>query len=89
MAGEPEIYCPHCMFRPAALDRWECAPGCGTLWNTFWTHGVCPGCGHAWQHTQCLACFETSLHEAWYHHCDGVRASAAETPEQTVPMGDA
>jgi predicted amidophosphoribosyltransferase len=46
-------------------------PGCGTQWNTFWTHGVCPGCGHAWQDTQCLACLKMSPHRAWYHYPDG------------------
>ena len=71
MSAEPEIYCPKCSYRPCAEDRWQCMPGCGTQWNTFWTHGVCPGCGHAWQDTQCLACVKMSPHQAWYHYPDG------------------
>jgi len=43
-------------------------PSCGTVWNTFWTRGVCPGCGYKWQKTQCLACGFLSPHEAWYHY---------------------
>jgi hypothetical protein len=62
-----EIYCPLCRWRPRAEDRWQCMPSCGTVWNTFWTGGVCPGCAHRWQKTQCLACGETSAHRRWYH----------------------
>jgi len=36
-------------------------------WNTFWTGGVCPGCSHRWQTTQCLACHAVSPHKDWYH----------------------
>lgn len=45
-----------------------CVPSCGTVWNTFWTGGVCPGCSHHWQKTQCLECGELSPHKDWYHH---------------------
>ena len=65
--GEPEIYCPKCEVRPKAEDRWVCVPSCGTQWHTFWTGGVCPGCGYAWPVTQCLACGQTSPHKQWYH----------------------
>ena len=61
------IYCPKCEWRPVAEDRWECVPSCGTVWNTFWTRAVCPGCGVRWPATQCLACDQFSPHEAWYH----------------------
>lgn len=64
---EPQIFCPKCAWRPRAEDRWFCVPGCDTSFNTFWTGGVCPGCGHAWRITQCLACHEFSPHRAWYH----------------------
>jgi len=40
--------------------------GCGTRWNTFWTGGVCPGCGYCWEITACLACKRFSLHKDWY-----------------------
>jgi C4-type Zn-finger protein len=64
---EPEIRCPHCRWRPQAEDRWHCVPSCGTVWHTFWTGGVCPGCGWRWEKTQCLACQKVSPHKAWYH----------------------
>ena len=64
---ELEIYCPKCAWRPAPEDRWECFPGCGTAWNTFWTRGLCPGCAKQWRQTQCLACQQMSPHEHWYH----------------------
>ena len=64
---QPEIRCPKCEYRPRLEDRWDCVPSCGTRWHTFWTGGVCPGCGHAWQHTQCPACGKLSPHRAWYH----------------------
>ena len=68
---EAEIYCPKCSWRPSATDRWMCYPACGTVWNTFWTRGLCPGCGHQWQETQCLRCHKMSPHESWYHYPDG------------------
>jgi hypothetical protein len=40
--------------------------GCGTTWNTFTTRGLCPGCGHQWRWTTCLACHGWSRHEDWY-----------------------
>ncbi|HNR33237.1 MAG TPA: hypothetical protein PKI11_20270 [Candidatus Hydrogenedentes bacterium] len=69
------IRCPECDWRPRASSRWFCAacPApegffgvCDTEWNTFDTHGVCPGCGHAWRWTVCLHCSKWSLHEDWY-----------------------
>ena len=71
MTGEAEIYCPRCEWRPTAADRWVCAPGCGCVWNTFWTRALCPGCAHQWIDTACLACTVMSLHEDWYHYPDG------------------
>ena len=78
MPREPEIYCPHCEWRPKSDDRWECMPSCGTVWNTFWTGGVCPGCSYRWLKTQCLACGEVSLHKDWYHYPDGESDSKEE-----------
>ena len=71
MKGEPEIYCPLCAWRPRATDRWRCRPGCGTVWNTFWTRALCPGCGHQWLETACLKCGKMSPHESWYHYPGG------------------
>jgi hypothetical protein len=68
MQDKAEIYCPICEWRPSSEDRWECIPSCGTVWNTFWTRGVCPGCNCKWLKTQCLECGEVSAHEAWYHY---------------------
>ena len=64
---EMEIYCPKCGWRPTAEDRWSCEPSCGTVWNTFWTRGLCPGCGKQWPDTQCLSCKQFSPHRRWYH----------------------
>ena len=69
------IRCPQCEWEPNASARWYCAEcpfperffgGCGTAWNTFDTGGRCPGCGHQWRWTACLACGQWSPHEDWY-----------------------
>ena len=79
----PEIYCPRCEWRPKPESRWACTPNCGTVWNTFWTGGICPGCAHAWKWTDCLACGVASLHRDWYHfpdEADPADAQAEDTP---------
>jgi len=68
---EPEIYCPLCAYRPRPEDRWRCVRACGTAWNTFWTGGVCPGCGKKWELTQCPKCHRRSPHRDWYHYPEG------------------
>lgn len=68
--ANPEIYCPKCQWRPQPEDRWSCEPKCGTVWNTFWTRGMCPGCAKQWPVTQCLACRKISPHKEWYHFPD-------------------
>ena len=78
MASEPVIRCPSCEVRPKAEDRWQCTPSCGTVWNTFWTRGVCPGCGVKWPKTQCLACDVFSPHEAWYRYREPEESAARE-----------
>jgi len=70
------IRCPHCQWQPERGSRWMCrsngdppeylAGGCGHVWNTFDTRGLCPGCQHQWKYTACLKCARWSLHEAWY-----------------------
>jgi hypothetical protein len=69
------IRCPLCAWQPNASSRWCCADcgypeyffdGCGMIWDTFTTRGLCPGCGHQWRWTSCLRCFGWSLHEEWY-----------------------
>jgi hypothetical protein len=67
---ETEIFCPKCRWRPTPASRWVCSPrlgGCGTVWNTFDTRGVCPTCSWQWIITACLSCKQFSLHEEWYH----------------------
>ncbi len=65
-----DIWCPQCKWRPRPESRWVCTPACGTVWHTFWTRGVCPGCGVKWPHTQCQGCEKYSPHENWYHYRD-------------------
>lgn len=60
------IRCPKCAWEPAKADRWLCEPGCGTVWNTFETHGGCPGCSKQWTETVCLRCHQWSPHDDWY-----------------------
>ena len=85
--NEPRIWCPSCAWRPRAADRWICAPGCGTHWNTFWTGGVCPGCARRWRVTQCIACQRVAPHMDWYHwpgaHPGSGRRGRQNTPEET------
>jgi hypothetical protein len=64
-----EVSCPRCGWRPLPHHRWICGPvrgGCGTVWNTFTTRAVCPGCGKRWCDSACLACLRVSQHDAWY-----------------------
>jgi len=69
------IRCPLCKWQPSPSSRWACLwietpepffESCGTSWNTFATHGRCPGCQHQWKWTSCLSCSEWSLHDDWY-----------------------
>ena len=62
-----KIHCPRCEWAPSAGDRWQCRPGCHTIWNTFETRARCPGCSKQWLVTACYACNTSSLHEDWYH----------------------
>jgi hypothetical protein len=62
-----QIYCPVCEYHPSASDRWQCRPGCFTVWNTFETRALCPGCSKQWRHTWCPSCSVSSLHDDWYH----------------------
>ena len=69
------IRCPLCEWHPTPASTWCCLgegtpeppfSWCGTVWNTFSTHGRCPGCAHQWTWTSCLRCGGFSLHEDWY-----------------------
>jgi hypothetical protein len=74
--GFSRIRCPLCDWSPTPASLWMCDTsfgtpepffnGCGTMWNTFTTRGVCPGCSHKWQWTSCLHCHGWSRHDDWY-----------------------
>jgi hypothetical protein len=77
----PQIYCPRCAWHPSAASRWVCARrigGCGHVWNTFDTRGVCPKCRWKWEIAACLSCRQFSLHEARYHDPEPPRAQEVE-----------
>jgi hypothetical protein len=86
MNDKAEIYCPQCQWRAGPQDKWQCVPLCGTVWNTFWTRDVCPGCAVKWPLTQCLACGKFSPHEAWYHAPNESESEdeAATQPEEAA-----
>ena len=83
---EPKIYCPRCEYHPVAEDRWDCFPDCGTSWHTFWTGGVCPGCGFKWESTQCPACAVHSPHKAWYHWPEDYERDELTRDESKEPV---
>jgi len=66
LRGRGKIRCPKCAWEPEKSDRWRCEPGCGHVWNTFETHGLCPGCSKQWTDTKCLRCSQWSAHDEWY-----------------------
>ena len=70
-----KIFCPKCRWEPRPEDLWMCSPGCGHVWNTFDSRGVCPSCIKVWEVTQCLACGQVSAHEDWYHSDEEVRVA--------------
>lgn len=82
---EMAIYCPLCAWRPGPGSRWICRPGCGMVWNTFDTRGICPRCYKVWKYTVCLRCREMPLHDDWYH--DDLGDAVLDTIETTVGAG--
>ncbi|MBL8340751.1 MAG: hypothetical protein JNL30_04715 [Rubrivivax sp.] len=84
MLRQPEIHCPACGYKPRIEDRWTCVAECGTVWHTFWTGGVCPGCTRPWKTTQCPTCEKVSPHRAWYHLPGDPPASRTEPAESGV-----
>ncbi len=53
--SSPRIRCPLCGWSPRKDDCWAC--GCGHLWNTFDTEGVCPACLHQWSFLAAIESF--------------------------------
>jgi hypothetical protein len=64
------IRCPQCLWQPGKHDTWVCDPGCGHVWNTFDTRGLCPGCQRQWQETSCHRCGRWSQHSEWYESAE-------------------
>jgi hypothetical protein len=65
-----EIHCPRCRWKPPPDARWVCSPeigGCGKIWDTFATGGLCPRCSWHWIITSCHVCRQFSAHADWYH----------------------
>ena len=69
------VRCPLCSWRPEPGSLWCCTghdpaepgfQGCGTVWDTFATRGLCPGCQHRWRWTKCFECDAWSPHDDWY-----------------------
>jgi hypothetical protein len=79
-----KIYCPKCEWRPEPHHKWVCDVNCRTMWNTFETHGRCPGCGKQWRVTQCLACCAFSPHDDWYHEETMFQSDADVVEEELV-----
>jgi len=65
------IRCPKCDWEPYAGCLWVCDV-CKTKWDTFDTHGQCPGCRKIFIDTQCPkskgGCGEMSLNADWYEY---------------------
>lgn len=78
-----KIWCPGCEWRPKPSSRWICSPsGCGHVWNTFDTGGVCPACEKIWKTTACLSCHNSYPHQDWYH--DDVEVSLETQIDLTI-----
>jgi hypothetical protein len=87
--SKAEIFCPKCKWKPRPGSRWICGPrlgGCGHVWNTFDTHGICPKCNWHWIITACLWCKQFSPHEEWYHEPGG-DSEAREEEERVSEEG--
>jgi Zn-dependent protease len=61
----PGLECPVCKNAPPLGDLWRCS-NCGTGFDTFATHGVCPNCASHFAATRCLDCGRMSPIEQWY-----------------------
>ena len=69
VVNDQYVRCPKCNWEPGNSDIWVCDE-CPTKWNTFETHGKCPGCGKPFIDTQCKrshgGCGQMSLNADWY-----------------------
>lgn len=88
MSYDTKIACPKCEWEPDGGAYWGCS-GCGHIWDTFKTTGVCPECQHRHKHTQCIGyaggCNESSLHVNWYREIDRNLQEEIEKIEKLIP----
>ncbi len=86
------IACPNCDWEPDGRAHWVC-DACFTVWDTFDTTGICPGCRKQFTHTDCVptagGCPTNSPHLDWYHGLDEWVAEQLELVAEVVEIGPA
>ncbi len=61
----PGLECPACQTPPPMADLWSCSK-CGTAFDIFATHGVCPNCSSQFGAIRCFECGQMSPIDHWY-----------------------
>jgi Zn-dependent protease len=56
--------CPSCKAAPPLGALWKCSQ-CGSAFDTFETHAVCPKCGALFDVTRCIDCGQLNPIDAW------------------------
>ena len=59
-----EFSCPTCKASPPIGNYWKC-PQCGTAFDTFETHAVCPNCAARYSLTYCVDCGRFNPIDGW------------------------
>jgi hypothetical protein len=59
-----EAACPSCGATPILGNYWTCGH-CGTPFDPFTHHGVCPNCASRFDTIRCLECYRASPVSAW------------------------
>jgi Zn-dependent protease len=59
-----DFACPSCKVAPPQGAYWKCNR-CGTAFDTFQTHALCPQCGTQFDVTRCLDCGQLNPISAW------------------------
>jgi hypothetical protein len=57
--------CPSCHAHPLQGDFWQCDQ-CGTQFDTFTHHGVCPACSERFHRTMCPECGQAHHIDDWF-----------------------
>jgi Zn-dependent protease len=57
--------CPSCHAHPLKGDFWQCDQ-CGTRFDTFTHHGVCPSCSERYFRTTCPECGQAHHIDDWF-----------------------